>query len=898
MAAVARRAAASMEDDGSGRAPRAARAAEARPRVALEGAPAAPRTERADERRGRAARARAAPPLGPDGAAPPPAKSPAPRAKARRRDALEFAAASCWLVGFHYYASRRARRGGHRGHGRLRGLARAVGARARGLLVGLHGTSFFFFLSGFVSRSRGSTRARPTTASRRRFVVERLSTTYLLYLLGLLAEVVYSAHAFWPTTTRRARVREAPHDDAGVVAGPGRDVLDAAGRHVVRRARVLLAHLQRVVRALRGAAHAAWPLLAAMGALVTVARRAAPRLAHGRAGQGGAATSTSTIPLAYVHVLGGHGARAAARARRGRRARPGRGVGAHGHVAMARSRARPTATATAAATAAAAAAAAAAATAAAAAAAAARARAASFWRARSARRPAGRVRPTRCGGAARLGKAGRCRGACARRGARRSCCASASRSAGRRSATRRGRPHRLGAARGAVRRFFWTDSEPWEFSRTRRGRRCTRARSSPSTRRSRGARARGGVARARVRAAARRLPRPRYAQYIFQFLVFDVVIQAYAEARAASAATTAGRHAYRRLALAARCRSRCSRPRASRPSSSASRARCSSGGSPPTLTGARASGPTPARALPRLGQAEARRRDDDDDDDAFGDESLAVGGGGAAAAAAATTGVERRRAARECAAALPEETPPRRARPRARVLVDAEAAGRCCRPPRAARALARGEQAARVRAQVDFVPFAVGSASEAAASRELADFEAGPNGKLTRRWGGGRGGGAGALSALGFLRRVWWGVARAREPRPSRLGCCSYAPPPARMGRSRSSRAERAKKGAAVAAAAATALARRRALGPSSGVAPRATARDSRTPLPARETRARVARRRGARRGARPRARPRVRAARAEPRPAALARRRHDVTTRGERAARYRIEPGTHVKTP
>ena len=102
------RAAASMEDDGSGRAPRAARAADARaPELRSKARP--PRRGRNAPTSDAAAQHERAPLLrsGLDGAAPPPAKPPAPRAKARRRDALDFSryVASCWLVGFHYYAA-------------------------------------------------------------------------------------------------------------------------------------------------------------------------------------------------------------------------------------------------------------------------------------------------------------------------------------------------------------------------------------------------------------------------------------------------------------------------------------------------------------------------------------------------------------------------------------------------------------------------------------------------------------------------------------------------------------------------------------------------------------------------------------------------------------------------
>ena len=122
---------------------------------------------------------------------------PAPIPRAKRRDALGVSRyiASCWICAFHYYKGFGAEnRYGIAVTGNYWPSASAWDSARHYFSWGCTWTSYFFFLSGFVlalSRLDSSSpdKLKPTL----RFVADRLVTTYPIYLLGLLLEVVYVA---------------------------------------------------------------------------------------------------------------------------------------------------------------------------------------------------------------------------------------------------------------------------------------------------------------------------------------------------------------------------------------------------------------------------------------------------------------------------------------------------------------------------------------------------------------------------------------------------------------------------------------------------------------------------------------------------------------------------------
>ena len=110
-----------------------------------------------------------------------------------RFDALGFSryAASCWIVAFHYYAAGRSLRSHWAGLG--------AGVDAKATLVRLFNfgallTQYFFLLSGFVLASARLSSSRPDEPKpTKKFVAERLATTYPLYLLALTLMLFYVA---------------------------------------------------------------------------------------------------------------------------------------------------------------------------------------------------------------------------------------------------------------------------------------------------------------------------------------------------------------------------------------------------------------------------------------------------------------------------------------------------------------------------------------------------------------------------------------------------------------------------------------------------------------------------------------------------------------------------------
>lgn len=104
--------------------------------------------------------------------------------------------ASCWIVGYHYY-----------GHASFDGPEAETGGVAlstsqqdialRVLGWGTLWTQYFFFLSGFVLATARLSSARPDDLKPTlRFVADRLSTTYPLYLLSLVLMLWNRAYAF------------------------------------------------------------------------------------------------------------------------------------------------------------------------------------------------------------------------------------------------------------------------------------------------------------------------------------------------------------------------------------------------------------------------------------------------------------------------------------------------------------------------------------------------------------------------------------------------------------------------------------------------------------------------------------------------------------------------------
>ena len=128
---------------------------------------------------------------------PPAAAAPAPIPRAKRRNALGVSRyiASCWICAFHYYKGFGSEnRYGIAVTGNYWPSAGAWDGARHYFSWGCTWTSYFFFLSGFVlalSRLDSSSpdKLKPTL----RFVADRLVTTYPIYLLGLLLEVVYVA---------------------------------------------------------------------------------------------------------------------------------------------------------------------------------------------------------------------------------------------------------------------------------------------------------------------------------------------------------------------------------------------------------------------------------------------------------------------------------------------------------------------------------------------------------------------------------------------------------------------------------------------------------------------------------------------------------------------------------
>ena len=125
------------------------------------------------------------------------AAAPAPIPRAKRRNALGVSRyiASCWICAFHYYKGFGSEnRYGIAVTGNYWPSAGAWDGARHYFSWGCTWTSYFFFLSGFVlalSRLDSSSpdKLKPTL----RFVADRLVTTYPIYLLGLLLEVVYVA---------------------------------------------------------------------------------------------------------------------------------------------------------------------------------------------------------------------------------------------------------------------------------------------------------------------------------------------------------------------------------------------------------------------------------------------------------------------------------------------------------------------------------------------------------------------------------------------------------------------------------------------------------------------------------------------------------------------------------